>query len=242
MKKYQERVYRDLIKNSSLVFFRTVVKETDLAIYAKKPMEVLARESILKHRGYLEAYIERYPEFATTLSPWPLFEPAPKIVRDMVWASHQAGVGPMAAVAGALAEHVGKDLLEESSELIVENGGDIFLKTDSPSNVGIFAGKSPLSLRIGIRIYPKDVPISVCTSSGTVGHSKSRGKADAVCVVSQSCCLADALATAIGNLVSMEKDIPKGIEFGKQVPGVEGILIIVNKKIGVWGNIEIMQI
>jgi uncharacterized protein len=242
MKKYQERKYRDLIKNSSLVFFNAVVKETNLAIYAKKPMEALARESIIKHRGYLEAYIERYPEFATTLLPWPLFEPAPEIIRDMVWAGHQAGVGPMAAVAGAVAEHVGKDLLAESSEVIVENGGDVFLKTAGPSNVGIFAGKSPFSLRIGIRVYSENIPMSVCTSSGTVGHSKSMGKADAVCVVSQSCCLADAVATAIGNRVSLEKDIPKGIEFGKQVAGVQGIVIIVDKKIGAWGDIEIVHI
>jgi len=242
MKKYQERSYRDLIKNSSLVFFKAVVKETDLAIYAKKPLEKLARDLILKHRGYLEAYIDRYPEFATTLLPWPLFEPAPKIVRDMVWAGHQAGVGPMAAVAGAVAEHVGTDLLSQSSEVIVENGGDVFLKTSGPTIVGIFAGKSPLSLRIGLRLYPENAPISVCTSSGTVGHSKSMGKADAVCVVSRSCCLADASATAIGNIVSIESDIPKGIEFGKQVQGVQGVVIIVNKKIGAWGDIEIVQI
>lgn len=242
MKKYQERKYRNLIKNSSLVFFKAVVKETDLAVYAKKPMEKLARDSILKHRGYLEAYIDRYPEFATTLLPWPLFEPAPKIVRDMIWAGHQAGVGPMAAVAGAVAEYVGTDLLAQSSEVIVENGGDVFLKTNGPSIVGIFAGKSALNLRTGIRVYSEKEPVSVCTSSGTVGHSKSMGKADAVCVVSRSCCLADALATAIGNLVSMESDIPKGIEFGKQVAGVQGIVIIVDSKIGAWGDIEIVSI
>lgn len=242
MKKYQERQYRNLIKNSSLVFFKAVVKETDLAVYAKKPLEKLARDSILKHRGYLEAYIDRYPEFATTLLPWPLFEPAPKIVRDMIWAGHQAGVGPMAAVAGAVAEYVGTDLLAQSSEVIVENGGDVFLKTNGPSIVGIFAGKSPLNLRTGIRVYSEKEPLSVCTSSGTVGHSKSMGKADAVCVVSRSCCLADALATAIGNLVSMESDIPKGIEFGKQVPGVQGIVIIVDSKFGAWGDIEIVSI
>jgi uncharacterized protein len=242
MKKYQERYYRNLIKSSHLVFFKAVVKETDLAIYAKKPLEKIARELILKHRGYLEAYIDRYPEFATTLLPWPLLEPAPKIVRDMAWAGRQAGVGPMAAVAGAVAEHVGTDLLAQSSEVIVENGGDVFIKTNAPSIVGIFAGKSPFNLHIGLRVYSENEPISVCTSSGTVGHSKSMGKADAVCVISRSCCLADALATAIGNLVSMESDIPKGIEFGKQVPGAKGIVVILGKKIGAWGDIEIVSI
>ena len=242
MKKYQERYYRNLVKNSRLVYFKAVVKETDLAIYAQKPLEKPARESILKHRGYLESYIDRYPEFASTLLPWPLLEPAPRIVRDMVWAGNKAGVGPMAAVAGAIAEHVGNDLLEHSSEVIIENGGDIFLKTDTPSVIGIFAGKSPLSLRTGIRVHPEKDPISVCTSSGTIGHSKSLGKADAVCVVSGSCCLADAVATAIGNLVITESDINKGVEFGKRISEIQGIVIIVDKKIGVWGNIEIVRI
>ncbi|MFO8082877.1 MAG: UPF0280 family protein [Desulfobacterales bacterium] len=242
MKNYQPRDYRKLVKNNRLSFFKAVVKETDLAIYAEKPMEAAARELILKQRGYLEAYIERYPDFADTLLPWPLLEPAPKIVRDMVWAGHQAGVGPMAAVAGAVAEHVGQGLLKYSPEVIVENGGDVFLKTDGPSTVAVYAGKSPFSLRIGIRIFPENSPVSVCTSSGTVGHSKSMGKADAVCVISRSCSLADAVATSIGNHVSHHKDIQKGIEFGKQVQDIQGIVVIVGKKIGAWGNLEIVEI
>lgn len=240
MKKYQQRHYRNLLKNHRLNFFRVVVKETDLAIYAQKTLETVARELILKYRGYIESYIETYPEFAATLLPWPLLEPAPEIVRNMVWAGHQAGVGPMAAVAGAVAEHVGQGLLKFSPEVIVENGGDVFLKIQGSATVAIFAGKSPLSLRIGIRIHPENKAFSVCTSSGTVGHSKSMGKADAVCVVSQSCCLADAMATSLGNQVSGKKDIQKAIEIGKQVQGVEGILVIVGKKIGAWGNLEII--
>lgn len=240
MKKYQQRHYRNLVKTNRLTFFRVVVKETDLAIYAQKSLETVARELILKHRGYIETYIETYPEFAGTLLPWPLLEPAPEIVRNMVWAGRQAGVGPMAAVAGAVAEHVGKGLLKYSPEAIVENGGDVFLKIQGSATVAIFAGKSPLSLRIGIRIHPENSAFSVCTSSGTVGHSKSMGKADAVCVVSQSCCLADAMATSLGNHISGEKDIQKAIEVGKQVQGVEGIVVIVGKKIGAWGNLEII--
>lgn len=240
MVKYQHRHYRNLVKNNRLIFFKVVVRETDLAIYAQKPLEAIARELIIKHRGYLEEYIEKYPEFVHSLVPWPLTEPAPKIVRDMVWAGSQAGVGPMAAVAGAVAEHVGIDLLKYSSEVIIENGGDVFLKTDGPTTVGIFAGKSPFSLRIGIRVFPEKESFSVCTSSGTVGHSKSMGKADAVCVVSTSCCLADATATAIGNQISHERDIQMGMEFGKQIPGIQGIVVIVGKKIGAWGNLEIV--
>jgi hypothetical protein len=148
----------------------------------------------------------------------------------------------MAAVAGAIAEHVGLDLLFHTDEVIVENGGDIFLKTHSPVTVGVFAGDSPLSLRIGLRINPKENPLSVCTSSGTVGHSLSFGKADAVCVISRSCSLADAAATSIGNKVESKAHIQRAIDFGKQIEGVMGIVVIVGDAVGAWGEVEMVPL
>ena len=129
---------------------------------------------------------------------FPIFGDAVINMADMVKAGKNAGVGPMAAVAGAIAEHVGLGLLKSTNHVIVENGGDIFIKTDAPLTVGIFAGKSSLSLRIGIRLSGGPKPMAVCTSSGTVGHSLSLGRADAVCVAADSCAIADAAATAIG--------------------------------------------
>ncbi len=148
----------------------------------------------------------------------------------------------MAAVAGAIAEHVGKDLLSYTDEVVVENGGDIFIKTDSPVMAGIFAGRSPFSMRIGLRVDPKGNPVSICTSSGTIGHSLSMGKADAVCVVSESCSLADAAATSICNHVVSKTDIQKAIEFGKNIHGVTGLVIIIGDKIGLYGKVEILPL
>jgi ApbE superfamily uncharacterized protein (UPF0280 family) len=239
MKQYKKRSYRKLIQNARLVYFKSVVKETDLAVYAEKNLEKEAKKLILKHRGYLESYIEMRPEFAHTLLPWTLSDPAPLIVRDMIDAGRLAGVGPMAAVAGAVAESVGKGLLAYSSEVMMENGGDVFIQTRRPVTVGIFAGKSPLSMKIGIRINSPDAPMAVCTSSGTIGHSKSLGKADAVCVVSRFCALADAAATAVGNLVKNGKQIQKGIDFARQIEGVLGAVVVVGDQIGAWGDIEL---
>ena len=177
-----------------------------------------------------------------TLKPWQINGPAPIIVRDMVNAGNKAGVGPMAAVAGAIAEYVGLDLLSSSDEVVVENGGDIFLKTNEPVKIGIFAGKSPLSLRIGFRIDSVKKPAAVCTSSGTVGHSLSLGNADAVCVLSESCPLADAAATSIGNHVKSKSDIQKAIHIGKNISGINGIAIIMGDEIGLWGNLELIKI
>jgi ApbE superfamily uncharacterized protein (UPF0280 family) len=240
--KHQERTYRRLAYKDQLVSFRVTVKETDVLVHAAQPLEDITKELILKYRGYIEAYIRQNPEFAKTLRPWPPGGPAPLIVRDMVAAGEKVGVGPMAAVAGAMAEHVGHELLAHSKEVIVENGGDVFFKTDGPVTAGIFAGSSPLSLRIGLRIDPGGKPLAVCTSSGTVGHSISMGKADAVCVVSGSCSLADAAATSIGNRVESKGDIQQALDFGKQLEGVTGVVVIIGDALGIWGELEVVPL
>jgi uncharacterized protein len=242
MVKAEKRSYRNLIHQETLKTYRTVVKETDLYVHAKTDLTELAAESVLRLRGYIEAYIIRFPEFLSTLSPWPDPGPCPKIIRDMVDAGKTAGVGPMAAVAGAIAERVGRDLLRQTDEVIIENGGDTFIKTHCPVSAGIYAGGSLLSLRVGLRIDSSDGPVSVCTSSGTVGHSLSFGKADAVCVKSASCALADAAATAIGNRVKKASDIPDAVEFGKKIPGVEGLVVIFRESMGMWGNLEVIPL
>jgi hypothetical protein len=240
--KFQPRTYRTLVDSGRLTAFTVTVKETDLHIQAQRDLKALARELVLEHRGYLEAYIRRHPEFLGTLEPWLTADPSPAVVADMIAAGAAAGVGPMAAVAGAIAEQVGRGLLPHSKEVIIENGGDIFLKTASKATVAIFAGPSPLSLKVGVAVGCGGRPLGVCTSSGTVGHSLSFGKADAVCVVSRSCALADAAATAVGNRVQSTRDIAGGIEFGKGIRGVQGLVIIVGDRLGAWGEVEVVPL
>jgi len=239
---YQERTYRNFVGIDSLVSFNVVVQETDLLIHASRALENIARDLVLKERGFIENYIGIYPEFRKTLVPWHIDKPAPVIVGEMICAGKKAGVGPMAAVAGAVAEQVGKALLSYSDEVVVENGGDIFIKTGKPLKIGIFAADSPLSLKTGLLIDSSKKPAAVCTSSGTVGHSLSFGKADAVCIVSDSCSLADAAATSVGNRVRAKKDIGKAIEFGKSIEGVTGIVIIIGDAAGFWGDIEVVSL
>ena len=239
---YQKRKYRNLIDRDHLVSFRVAVKETDLFVHAESSLEEVTRELVLQHRGVIEAYIRTHPEFAETLKPWPITGPVPIIIKDMAMAGERAGVGPMAAVAGTLAQYVGTDLLPHTGEVIVENGGDVFIKTDGPVLISIFAGTSPLSLRVGLRLDYKGKPFAVCTSSGTVGHSLSFGKSDAVSVVSESCVLADAAATAISNRVHSKTDIRSALDFGKNIPGVEGLVIIIDEDIGMWGDLEVVPL
>ncbi len=196
---------------------------------------------MLKYRGMLEEYIEQHPSFLTSLEPLTVAEDVPRIVKEMATSAEKVGVGPMASIAGAIAEFVGSELSAFSPEVIVENGGDIYLKSLSNRVVGIYAGSSPLSGKIGLEIKGRDTPLGVCTSSGMVGHSLSFGKADAVVILSKSTTLADAAATAIGNLVIQPDDIPDGIKFAKGVPGLLGVVIIKDDRVGVWGKVEICQ-
>lgn len=239
---HQERTYRNRLYHDGLSAFRTIVKETDLFIQASMNLDVQAKESILQYRGHIESFIQEHPDFTTSLVPLKISGPVPNIVADMLDASHRSGVGPMAAVAGAIAEYVGHDLLQYSKEIIVENGGDIFIQTHQPVNIAIFANRSPLSMYIGLEIDCCDGPKAVCTSSGTVGHSISFGKADAVTVVSKSCSLADAAATAIANRVQQKADIQEAIDFGRNIKGVIGLVIIKNDKAGMWGDINVVQL
>lgn len=239
---YEKRTYRNLVKTDDLVKFEVIIKETDLLIRAERDFCREARESVLKYRRQLETYIEIAPEFQRSLTPLKEDPYAPEIIQEMLRTSQLANVGPMATVAGAMAELVSKDLLLISGEVIVENGGDIYLSTLKERVVGIYAGDSPLSLRIGVAIEPEKSPLGICTSSGTVGHSLSFGKADAVLVLSRSGALADAAATAIGNIIKNEKDIEQGLELGKEIEGVLGILIIVGEKMGVRGDIKLMKL
>lgn len=239
MKGYEPRLYRLDCKPENLVGYQVRIKESDLLIFSETDLSELAYSTLEKVRRDLEDWIEIYPEFAASLVPLevPESKNVPQIVRMMSKAAEKAGVGPMAAVAGAIAGEVGRVLLNHSREVIVENGGDIFCYSLKERNSLVFAGKSPFSEKIVIRI-PAKRPVGICTSSGTVGHSLSFGRADAVVVVDGDPALADASATAIGNIVRSAEDIEKGIEKAREI-GVSGVLIIVADRMGIYGDIEI---
>jgi ApbE superfamily uncharacterized protein (UPF0280 family) len=240
MPEYRERRYRHSLRHERLVAFEVAVKETDLFIFAESCLATLAERVIYEVRGPLEGYIANHPEFLHSLVPLPDDHLAPRIVREMLAAGRTCGVGPMAAVAGAIAEVVGRALLEESREVVVENGGDCFLRVDSPLQIGIFAGPSVLSEKLALRIRPEQTPLGVCTSSGTVGPSLSFGRADAVTVISPSAAIADAAATRIGNQVKNRGDISRALAVAPEIEGVLGVVIIMGDRVGAWGEVELV--
>lgn len=230
--------YRLLVKSRGLVSSRVQVRQTDMLVSGNCELGVKALPLIRKYRADIEDYIDRRPEFARSLVPVAPDPAAPPIVGAMLEASSRAGVGPMATVAGAMADHVGRGLLAHSREVIVENGGDILLHVSSRREMLVLAENSPL-LSLKIAVGPTAGPLGICTSSGTHGHSLSFGRADAVTIFAETAAFADAAATAVGNLVQSARDVDAGIAKARSL-GVSGVLILVEDKVGAWGQVDII--
>ncbi|MFQ3619337.1 MAG: UPF0280 family protein [Spirochaetales bacterium] len=209
-------------------------KETNLRFCVQNPEALI--EEVRKQRKLLEAYIKQYPLFATSLIPISPQRNAPAIALQMHKASEQVGVGPMAAVAGAIAEKAAR-----AGVGVVENGGDIFLYfSTAPVVVGLYVGKSALSGKIGFKIPPEQMPLAICSSSGTMGHSLSFGKADLVTVFASDGALADAAATLGGNLINTADDITPVLSHLCAIPGISAAWISVEGKVGFQGDLPPM--
>lgn len=235
---WSAEAYRRLANSDDLVSFSITVKQTDMLVSAERNLRRQALVLACDARGQIEREIERCPEFRSSLVPLAPHPAAPPVVAAMLEASRRAQVGPMAAVAGAIADHVGCGLRAESAELIVENGGDIFLRSRRAREIALVAEHSALiGLRIALPPAPKGVGIA--TSGGTIGHSLSFGRADAVMIVAEDAALADALATAIGNIVRSAADVQAALDRARDL-GARAAVILADGCIAAWGEMELL--
>ncbi len=232
-----ERVYRGIMEPAGLTCYEVAIGESDLYICTKRDLAERARESLASHRQELESYLEKHLSFGTSFRPVPAAGDAPEIVLEMVRAAEIFDVGPMASVAGAIAQYVGTDLLNHSPEVIVENGGDIFLAGGGKRKVRIFAGAASPIVHVTIDDSAKGV--GLCTSSATVGPSISLGEADAVTVLGATATLADTAASAIGNIVHGADDIEGALKEASGYSQILGVVIVAGGSVGVWGALEL---
>jgi hypothetical protein len=239
--KYQRRFYRDWARPKDLYPARIIDKETDLEILTDKPPDPdFVKERVRFYRRQIESYISKDRRFLTSLKPLEVELNAALIVKEMSRQARKAGVGPMATVAGAIASFLGKDLLTKGcKEVIIENGGDIFLATRKTRNIGIYAGKSKLWKGLMLKIRPQDTPLGICTSSGTIGHSLSFGCADSVVILAKNASLADAAATATCNRVQSKADLEKALDFARSIKGIIGVVIIIKNNLIGWGKVSL---
>ena len=234
-----KRTYRERFKLYGFESWETTYKSTNLFVKACKDLRLETFEIVKKLWGDLLTYIEKNRDFLTSLKPIKQDKKAPKIAQRMIEASRRADVGPMAAVAGAIAEEVGHLLLKECDECVVENGGDVFLKLNSEPVIGIYTQNPYFGDNLNIKIKMSKTPIGVCSSSAKIGPSLSLGKADLSLIIDKDTAFADAMATKTANMIKNEDDIETAIDFAKS-KNVEGCLFIKGKKIGIWGKIELV--
>lgn len=212
------------------------LKEADLRI--SSPKADLVEAEVRRLRSVLEAYIDRQPAFKAALVPIDLLDDAPPIAVAMADAARACGVGPMAAVAGAVAQAAAEAALAAGAgEAIVENGGDTWIASGSEVTVGLHTGEHPISGRLALRIFPDRLPLSVCSSSGRFGHSLSFGDCDLATVVAKSGALADAAATLAANCVRTVDDAEPTLERVMAIPGIVGLLIVKDDRVGVAGDL-----
>lgn len=241
---FGERFYREFgPRAGGRTAFRAAVATTDLYLRADRDLSAEALAAAREARGQVAAHLRQRPEFATGLAPLaPPPGETPPVVAAMYAAGAAAGVGPMAAVAGAVAGAVGRALRAWSREVLVENGGDLYLDLRDEAVVGLFAGTSPWTGRLGLRIEPGRTPLGVCTSSGTVGPSLSFGRADAAVALAPDPALADAVATALGNRVQDAGDLEGAVDWALSVPGVTGAVAVLGSHLAARGEVEFVEL
>jgi ApbE superfamily uncharacterized protein (UPF0280 family) len=216
-------------------------KESSILFQSDRQSAIEAAvRTVALQRATLESYIQRKPDFAKTLDPIDTEPSAPLIVKVMARVAKSVEVGPMAAVAGALADLALEAMLNSKATIaIVEDGGEVAASSQTEFDVGLYAGKTALSNQIGFRILPSDCPIGIATSSATVSHAISFGQAEAVTVFANTAALADGAATAICNAVAGEKEeisIQRGLDRAKQLK-IEGTIILRGDYVGTYGRL-----
>jgi ApbE superfamily uncharacterized protein (UPF0280 family) len=243
-KVYQRREYREEMGEGRFTSVTIAVGESDLYIGWRGSAETwMIKHSAARHLRRLRGTIFTHPDPKLLSSLVPLEDPgtlAPPL-KAMFEAARRAGVGPMAAVAGAIAEEVGRSLVEEYhlEEVVIENGGDLYLTLTEPLNIRLWAPTSPFTNRIALRAIGT---LGVATSSATYGHGLSRGQADAVMVAAKSASLADGLATAYCNAVQSGDQIEEICQRLVTEEGVLGAIITIGDKLAVGGELEVVQL
>jgi len=239
---YKERSYRSRFSNDERRWFCVKFLESDLWIGVDNgsysaSMEADTYAMLVDLRRQMDAYLLMDPAYKAALTPYDAGLEAPDILKEMSRISHKTGIGPMSAVAGAVAKHVADFL--GTKEVIVENGGDIYAKACSDMDISVFAGQSPLSEKIGLHIPEAAFPLGICTSSGTVGPSLSLGRADAVMIVCKDVMLADSYATAMANRIKTVNDLQPVIDRISDIPEILGAIAVKDDRMAITGQFEL---
>ena len=233
------RTYR-ATRHDDLVPFQLVIEETDLWVAAREDLSHPMADHARLLRGQIKSYAAVHPEFLTSLEPLAATARDPEIIRRMCRAGQLTGVGPMAAVAGTVAQMLGEFFRERSPDLLIENGGDTYLCSTRERHIGIL-NMPDQAVRLCVPVSTSEFPCSFCASSAKIGHSLSFGKADLVVVRSRDAALADAAATALANALTGAQAMDAVLAQAQRWEslGLDGVFTQCEGKIGVWGKMQL---
>ena len=234
------QVYRSAVKNNDYPGWLISYRHSD--IYISSDIDIGSKITAYLEEVYreLETHIKKNPGFFKSLSPVAAKSYYPEIIKKMCEFSQKFNVGPMAAVAGAVNDYLAGHLLNRCSRLIIENGGDLFIKSVSDITVNLYLKNPSFNDSISILIKGRDTPCGICSSSGVFGHSYSMGRCDLATVIASSSAAADAAATAAANSVKNQDDIQPAIDYFRTFEDISGILLIKDEKIGMWGKFQLV--
>ena len=209
---YDDRdIYRNKISAEGRYSFRIDYKYTGLHIICDRDIKGELQEPVLSFYRDIESIIAGQADFEKSLAPIKAGKGSPQVIKEMCGAGEVFNVGPMASVAGALCDHLAKSIADRCGFLMIENGGDVYIKSGSPVEVGIFTKNTCFKDKLTLLVEAGQTPCGICSSSGSFGHSLSLGKSDLVTVLSGTAAIADAAATSIANTINSEEDIDKAI-------------------------------
>lgn len=233
------RTYR-AARRSDLVTFQLVIEETDLWVAARSDLAEPMADAVHELRGQIKAHAAIHPNFLTALAPLDAEPRAPDIIQRMCRATALCGVGPMAAVAGTVAQMVAERFVADSPDLLIENGGDTYLCSTTDRHIGILSIPDQ-DMRLCVPVAAAEFPCSFCASSAKIGHSLSFGAADLVVTRSRDAALADAAATALANRLKSAADMDAvlGLARSWEAIGLDGVFAQCAGQIGVWGKMEL---
>jgi hypothetical protein len=234
------RGYRSVAPGRGETAFQVVVEETDLWVVSERDLRTEISGYVHEVRGAIKTHIALHPEFLQSMAPLRSPENAHPLIRTMCSASQITGVGPMAGVAGAIAQSVADRFKEESANILVENGGDVFMHSTGDRVAGILADPESRA-GLGVKLAKADFPISLCASSARIGHSLSLGRGDIAVVASHDAALADCAATALCNMLQGPEDLKRTMDKAAswRKNGVLFAFAQCAGKIAVWGELEL---
>ncbi|MDD3472694.1 MAG: hypothetical protein PHS86_07925 [Syntrophaceae bacterium] len=229
---YETKNYRNKIPVSQAVTFEVGVRDTNIHVQAQSDLMPKAKESVFRYRYQIEEYLRQHPAFRDTQSPIQIYSSAPEIVKYCDLACRNTGVAPMACMSGAMADFVGRDLMQQSPVLVVSSGGDTFVRSTIPLEVQIYAKGSPLHEKLKLQLPATKNIFGIST------YVPGKG-IQAVTVLSRTASWASSFAKDLGVRLDSGESLKSTLNRAEAYSDVGAVIIISGSQVVFGGSLNV---